>query len=228
MFSTSLPIQRQHDQRQSGPPLLPAGVALLLCFVLSLAAILARAPAVLAGLTLINLVLMIVQRLDRPTLLRGARLCLWQGIVVTGLYLLRYGPAAGLWPGLRISWQLLLVFLPGLILLTGVPGGRMAHALGKILPARSAFVLAASLKFLPLLLTEIAAIAEAQRLRGAKIRPRELFWPGNWGDLLHCLVAPAVVRTLEIADNIACAARIREFGRYPARSCWPGDREESP
>jgi energy-coupling factor transport system permease protein len=224
LFSTNLPIGRQAGP----PPLLPAGVALLFCFVLSLAAILTRAPVVLAGLTLINLVLIFVQRLDRPTLLRGARLCLWQGIVVTGLYLLRYGPAAGLWPGLRISWQLLLVFLPGLILLSGVPGGQLAHALGKILPARSAFVLAASLKFLPLLISEIAAIAEAQRLRGAKIRPRDLCWPGNWGDLLHCLVAPAVVRTLEIADNIACAARIREFGRYPTRSCWPGDREESP
>lgn len=228
MFSTSLPIRRQHDQLQAPPPLLPAGGALLLCFVLSLAAVLARSPNALAWLTLVNLVLMFVQRLDRQTLIRGGRLCLWQGGVVTALYLLRYGPAAGLWPGLRISWQLLLVFLPGLILISGVSGSRMAHALGKILPTRSAFVLSTSLKFLPLLVTEIAAIAEAQRLRGAKIRPRDLFWPGNWGDLLHCLVAPAVVRTLEIADNIACAARIREFGRYPARSCWPGDREESP
>ena len=229
MFSTSLSLQRQHGKRQAGPPpRLPAGIALLLCFVLSLAAILARDPAVLAWLSGIDLVLIFVQRLDRRTLLRCARLCLWQGGVVTGLYLLRYGPAAGLWPGLHISWQLLLVFLPGLILLSGVSGSRMTHLLSKILPTRSAFVLSTSLKFLPLLVTEIAAIAEAQRLRGAKIRPRDLFWPGNWGDLLHCLVAPAVVRTLEIADNIACAARIREFGRYPARSCWPGDREESP
>lgn len=228
LFSISLPIPRHHGQGRGGPPRLPAGVALLLGFVLSLAAILARSPAVLGGLTLVNLGLLIVQRLDRKVLLRAARLCLWQGGVVTGLYLLRYGAVAGLGPGLRISWQLLLVFLPGLILLSGLPGSRLAHALGKILPARSAFVLATSLKFLPLLVKEIGAIAEAQRLRGAKIRPRDLLWPENWGDLLHCLVAPAVVRTLEMADHIACAARIREFGRCPARSCWPGDHKDCP
>ena len=179
-------------------------------------------------MTLVNLVLLLIHRLDRQVLLRGGRLCLWQGAVVTGLYLLRFGTAEGLRQGLHISWQLLLVFLPGLILLSGDSGSRLAHALGKVLPPRSAFVLATSLKFLPLLVTEIASIYEAQRLRGARIRPRDLLWPGHWADLLLCLAAPVVVRLLEIADNIACAARIREFGRFPGRTCWPGDRESAP
>jgi energy-coupling factor transport system permease protein len=207
---------------------LSAGVALTLCFVLSLAAVLVHFWAALCGLSLANILLLLVHRPDRKVLLRGARLCLWQSAVVTGLYLLRFGIAEGLVAGLLVSWQLLLVFLPGLILLSGASGSRLAQALGKLLPARSAFVLATSLKFLPMLVTEIASIYEAQRLRGARIRPRDLLWPGHWGDLLHCLAAPVVVRVLEIADNIACAARIREFGRFPDRTCWPGDQESAP
>ncbi len=227
MLRFNRPLQRQ-PEKAGHQPVLSAGVALSLCFVLSLAAVLARSWPALAGLGLANLLLLLVHRPERKVLLRGARLCLWQSAVVTGLYLLRFGVADGLLPGLQVSGQLLLIFLPGLILLSGASGNRLAQALGKLLPARSAFVLATSLKFLPMLVTEIASIYEAQRLRGAKIRPRDLLWPGHWSDLLHCLAAPVVVRVLEIADNIACAARTREFGRFPDRTCWPGDQESAP
>ncbi|WP_020676732.1 energy-coupling factor transporter transmembrane component T family protein [Geopsychrobacter electrodiphilus] len=225
MSGTSLLFQQLRRKQPKSPPRLSAGVALGLCFFLSLGAILTQDPVALGCLSVANLALLFVHRLDRQVLVRGGRVCLWQGGMVTALYVLRYGMAQGLMPGLRISWQLLLVFLPGLILLSGDSGSRMLNALGKILPARSAFVLTTSLKFLPLLLTEISAIYEAQRLRGARIRPRDQLWPGHWGDLLHCLVAPVVVRALEIADNISCAARTREFGRFPRRTCWPDDQE---
>lgn len=227
MLSFSLPRQWQ-TTKSPRSPIFSAGLTLLVCFGFSLAAILARSPIALCWLTLANLLLLLVRRLDRRFLLRAGRLCLWQGAVVTGLYLLRFGTAEGGLQGLRVSWQLLLVFLPSLILLSGESGSRMAQALGTVLPARSAFVLATSLKFLPLLVTEITSIYEAQRLRGAKIRPRDLLWPGHWGDLLHCLGAPVVVRLLEIAGDIACAARTREFGRFPGRTSWPGDQEASP
>jgi energy-coupling factor transporter transmembrane protein EcfT len=215
---------RQRGKRRKNPSQLPVGVSLGLCFALSLAAILFRSSAVLSWLTLANFLLLLIQRPERQVLIRGCRLCCWQGSVVTGLYLLRYG-SAGLTPGLHVSWQLLLVFLPGLILLSGASSSRIAHALSLILPARSAFVLATCMKFLPLLVTEISAIYEAQRLRGARVRLRNLFWPAHWGDFLNCLAAPVVVRVLEIADNIACAARTREFGRFPGRTCWPGNLE---
>lgn len=214
------------DSPPDRQPRLPAGVALLLCFVLSLGAIVARSPQVLGVLTLANGVLLLVQRCERRTLKRGVRLLVLQGGVVTGLYLLRYG-AEGLLPGLRISWQLLLVFIPGLFLLTGATTSSLARALGRVLPARSAFVLAVSLRFLPLLLAEISAIYEAQLLRGARILPRDLVSPRNWPDLLHCLIAPAVVQALELADNIARAARAREFGCLRERTCWPGNEEIS-
>lgn len=223
-----LPVSRllQQPSTQSPSPL-PAGVTLFLCFVLSLGAILTQDPLLLGWLTLANVGLLLLYRCDRRLLLRGGRLFLWQGGVVTGLYLLRYGPEEGFLPGLRISWQLMLVFVPGLIMLHGAAAGRLAQALGRLLPARSAFVLATSLKFLPLLLAEISAIYEAQLLRGARILPRDLLRPRNWVDLLHCLITPSVVQALELADNIACAARTREFGRLPRRTCWPGDQESS-
>jgi energy-coupling factor transport system permease protein len=209
------------DSRQSP---LSAGATLLLCFILSLAAIVARTPLALGLLTAVNGVLLLVQGCERRTLLRGIRLLLLQGGVVTGLYLLRYG-FDGLLPGLRVSWQLLLVFVPGLFLLNGTATSSLARALGRLLPARSAFVLAVSLKFLPLLLAEISAIYEAQLLRGARIQPRDLLFPRNWPDLFLCLIAPAVVQALELADNIARAARAREFGHRRERTCWPGDQE---
>ena len=219
------PFDPQRQRREEGrTSVLPTGVALSLCFVLSLAAILARTPLILGGLSLVNLVLLLVQGWDRRTLVRGGRLLLMQGGVVTALYLLRFGPE-GLWSGLRISWQLFLVFAPGLILISGATTDAMARSLGRVLPARSAFVLAMSLKFLPLLLTEISAIYEAQLLRGARITPRDQLSPRNWPDLLRCLITPAVVQALELADNIAHAARAREFGRLRERSCWPGDQE---
>ena len=225
MFSVSLPVRRQREKSRKNE-LLSAGVALTLCFVLSLAAILFRSPAALGWLSLANGLLLVIRRPERRIWLRGLRFGLWQGGVVTGLHWLRYGLAEGLIPGLQVSWQLSLVFLPGLILLSGTSGSRMISALEKLLPPRSAFVLSASLKFLPMLVGEIVSIHEAQCLRGAKLRWRDQWWPGNWLDLLHCLIAPSVVRVLEIADNIACAARSREFGRYPKRTCWPGDLEE--
>lgn len=203
---------------------LSAGATLMLCFILSLAAIIARTPLALGLLTAVNGALLLVQGCERRTLLRGFRLLLLQGGVVTGLYLLRYG-FDGLLPGLRVSWQLLLVFVPGLFLLNGTATSSLARALGRLLPARSAFVLAVSLKFLPLLLAEISAIYEAQLLRGARIQPRDLLLPRNWPDLFLCLIAPAVVQALELADNIARAARAREFGRLRERTCWPGDQE---
>ena len=227
LFSTSLRIQRQKANRGKSSPLISAGVALSICFFMSLAAILESAPETLAWLTLANLLLILLHRLDRQVLARGLRICLWQTLVVAGLYLLRYGPAAGLVPGLRVSWQLLLVFLPGLVLFSGTTANQLTQALSKVLPARSAFVLGTSLKFLPLLVTEMAVIYEAQCLRGARIKPRQLLWPGNWGDLLHCLAAPVVVRVLEIANDIASAARAREFGRFSTRTCWPGNQEHT-
>jgi energy-coupling factor transport system permease protein len=200
---------------------LPAGLALSLSFLLALAAVVLRSPLSLGGLTLANGLFLLINRLPGRVLRRTLYLFLWQSAVLLSLDLLRFGPAEGLWPALRSSWQLLLAFLPGVVLLHCISQAAIARTLSRILPHRMAFALSVSLRFVPLLLREIGAIYEAQVLRGARILPRDLLIPRHWPDLLHCLIAPAVVQAMLLAQNIALAARAREFGRHPARTCWP-------
>jgi energy-coupling factor transport system permease protein len=206
--------------------ILPAGLAMSLCFVLALAAILFHSPLSLGGLTLANGVFLLLNRIPARLLRRTLYLFVWQSAVLLTLYMIRFGPAEGVWPALRSSWQLLLAFLPGVAMLHGTPQAEIARILSWVLPHRTAFALSVSLKFVPLLLREIGMIYEAQVLRGARILPRDLLRPRNWPDLLHCLIAPAVVQAMVLAQNIALAARAREFGRHPRRTSWPEERCE--
>lgn len=229
MFSDSIDMTgRRAASRQGdshGSPL-PAGWALLLCFVLSTLAIVVRTPPVLGALTLADAALLFLYRPPGRLLKRLLRLFVWQSALLAALYLVRFGPVEGLRPALEISWQLLLVFVPGLVVVHGTSQTELVRALSRVLPHRTAFVLSVSLKFFPLLIKEAGAIYEAQLLRGARILPRDLLHPGNWPDLLHCLVAPTVVRAMVLAEEISRAARAREFGRYPRRTGWPGDTQE--
>ena len=51
----------------------------------------------------------------------------------------------------------------------------------------------------------------AQRLRGARIAPRQLLNPFNWGDLVRCLLLPLMVRALQTAQEAADSAQARGF-----------------
>jgi len=207
---------------KAASPLLSPGTALTLCFVLSLAAVIAHSASVLLFLSLADGVFLYLCRINRHSLWRAGKIFLWQSTLVTGLYLLRFGVAAGLGPGLLISWKLVLAFTPGLALAQGIPQNGIEKAMARILPQRMAFALSMSIKFLPLLTREIRAVYEAQVLRGARILPRDLWRWRNWSDFFHCLIAPSVVQAMLLAENIAQAARSREFGRYPRRTIWPG------
>ncbi|NLC70267.1 MAG: hypothetical protein GX751_02780 [Desulfuromonadaceae bacterium] len=203
-------------------PLLPAGTALILCFSLSLAAIVSDSLPVLLLLSLADAIFLLLCRIHRKSAWRAGKLFLWQTTCVTGLYLLRFGVAEGLWPGLRVSWKLTLAFIPGMGLAQGIPQNGIEKAMARLLPQQTAFALTMSIKFLPLLVREIRAIYEAQVLRGAHILPRDLWRWRNWSDFFHCLIAPSVVQAMLLAENIAQAARSREFGRHPRRTIWPG------
>jgi energy-coupling factor transport system permease protein len=204
---------------------LPAGWGLGLCFVLSLLAIVVRTPLALGAVTALDGTLFFLYRVRGRILRRFLRLFLWQTALLAVLYLLRFGVAEGLGPALRTSWQLLLVFVPGIVVVGSTSQTELVRALARVLSHRTAFVLSVSLKFVPLLLREMKAIYEAQVLRGARILRRDLVNPRNWPDLVHCLIAPTVVRAMVLADEIARAARAREFGRYPSRTEWLGDPE---
>jgi energy-coupling factor transport system permease protein len=153
---------------------------------------------------------------------RGGRTFLIQSALIVALYLIRYGQK-GMLPGILVSWQLFLAFLPGIILLTCLPQNKIIHALSRVMPVKLAFVLSVSLNFVPLLIAEFKSIYEAQALRGARILPRELMSPLNWPDFVHCLLVPVIVRTLSVSKEIAMVAQIRNFGVSEQRTCWPHD-----
>lgn len=204
---------------------LPVEFTLGLCLALSLLAFAARAPAPLVALTGVDILLLFAYRIPWKVWRQGLKFFLVQTILIGGLYILRYGASEGWWPGMWISWQLVLAFLPGLAFLHATPRAHLVRTLSRVLPDRIAFVLAMSAQFFPMLLREYGEIYESQVLRGARILRRDLLWPGNWPDLVHCLVVPAVVRGMTLASDIALAARARGFGRNERRTSWPGNHE---
>ncbi|MBI5505157.1 MAG: hypothetical protein HY899_10180 [Deltaproteobacteria bacterium] len=199
-----------------------AGPALSASLLLSVLAITLGDPRVLFALSAANVALAACFRTDLRLVKHAARVLAWQTAVLGALYWLRFGLAEGTWPALRTSWQLFLAFTPGMIVMHGTRRADLERTLARALPHRAAFVLTVCLKFVPMLLAEIRTIYEAQVLRGARILPRDLARPRNWPDVIHCLVVPAVVRGLALAEHISLAARARDFGLHPRRTCWPG------
>ncbi len=96
----------------------------------------------------------------------------------------------------------------------------MMYGMRKIMPYRLSFLVFISLRFIPFFAREIREIATAQRLRGARLAPRELINPRNWGDLLHCLILPFIIRALKTADEAALSAEARGFGSHKKRTYW--------
>ncbi|MFH1566723.1 MAG: energy-coupling factor transporter transmembrane component T [Gemmatimonadota bacterium] len=200
---------------------LSAGALLALCLLLSALAFAARTGPWLAGLTAAEVAAALLLCRHTGALWRAAaRLFLWQSLTIVALHLIRLG-AEGAWPGLRISWQLLLAYLPGMVLLRSLPPPRLVRALSRVLPYRTAFVLSTCLRFLPLVLRQVRSIAEAQALRGARILPRDLLRPWHWPDLVRCVLVPAVIHSLGLAEQIALAARARDFGALERRTYYP-------
>lgn len=146
--------------------------------------------------------------LDGRDLWQDARWLVVQGAVLVGLYVLRDGPgAAG--AGLRTGVQLALFFLPGALLLRTTPQGQLAETAQHWLPRRWAFGLATTLRLLPAFTRESHEIWGAQRLRGARLAPRELWHPRAWRDWVACVGVPLSVRAIRMSEEAALAAEIR-------------------
>jgi energy-coupling factor transport system permease protein len=218
-FSTSSAAGNQDDKGAR----VAVGRRLAMVVVLSFLAFVARTPLFLLALTVVDLAALFWLHSGPLSLRREARTFFWQTLIILLLYVIRFGDFSGLWQGFRISWQLFLAFLPGMVFVRTTSQARIVQALNRVMPCRMAFVLSTCLKFVPHLLGEIKSIYEGQVLRGARILPRDLVKPWHWLDLLHCVVVPAVVQGMALAGNIALAARARDFGRHPRRTCWPGD-----
>lgn len=202
---------------------IPTGVRLTLGLALSVAACGTAGPIRLLGVSAADLLLAFLCRVGVADGRRLAKLFTWQSLTIVLLYLLRFRSASALLPGLQTSWQLFLALVPGIVLLQTTPPAALARTLSRLLPASAAFVLATCLNFLPVLVAEARSIYEVQLLRGARILPRDLLRPRNWPDLIHCLLVPMLVQGITLSEQIALAARARQFDLHGRRTCWPGE-----
>ncbi|MBW2558181.1 MAG: energy-coupling factor transporter transmembrane protein EcfT [Deltaproteobacteria bacterium] len=190
---------------------LSAGWKMFLTVLLSAAAFSARRPLLLVALFLINGGYYFLAKLRLKDLWRDIRLFLLQTIIVVALYLIKDGVADGLWPGIRTGLQVLLFFLPGAVFLRTTQASQIMRSLEKIMPRNMAFFTFTSFRFIPFFAREMREIAMAQRLRGARLEPRNLVNPKNWPDIFHCLIIPLIIRALKTAQEAALSAEARGF-----------------
>ena len=201
----------------------PAGPKLAVCVGCSFCAFIARTPFSLGVLLCVNILLYIMFRTRPVRLKREFKVFCWQTVFIVSLYGFRFGLKEGLLPGLMTSAQLFLAFFPGMIFIQTTPQSRIIKAFSKVMSSRSAFVMTMSLRFIPLMIRDMKAIYEAQVFRGARILPKDLVNPLNWKDMLHCLVFPVTVHCMVMANEIALAAKSRDFMKYDQRTIWPGN-----
>jgi len=165
----------------------------------------------LLGLLAVNLVYYLSAHLGLMNLWRDTRFFLVQMAIILLLFLVKYGVAEGLWPGLRTGFQILLLFLPGTTLLRTTQGTQMMRSLNKVMPERLSFLLFTSLRFVPFFARESREILMAQQLRGAPVGVRYAWNPVHWRDLFQCLMIPLMVRAVKTARSAALSAEARGF-----------------
>jgi energy-coupling factor transport system permease protein len=195
-----------------------AGWKLALGMLLSALAAGVRTPGTLALLVLLTLGYYLAARLTLADLWSDIRLFLFQAALVIPLYCLIHGVAQGLWPGVRISTQIILFYIPGAVFLRTSRTADVMRGLRRIVPYRLSFLVFVSVRFVPFFFREMADISAAQRLRGARLLPRQQLDPRNWSDLFHCLLLPLIVRALKTADEVSRSAEARGFGLRPERT----------
>jgi energy-coupling factor transporter transmembrane protein EcfT len=191
--------------------------------LLSALAVGARTPLELLALVIATLAYFFAARLTLFDLWRDIRFLVLQGFIVTGLYCLLHGAAQGLWPGIRTSVQIVLFYIPGAVFLRTTHSRDVMGGLRRVVPYRLSFLVFVSIRFVPYFLRELEEISAAQRLRGARLLPRQLLNPLNWPDLFHCLLLPLMVRALKTAEDVARSAEAREFGLRKERTFYSGN-----
>ena len=187
---------------------LPPWSRMVLAGALTVAAFLQASPLALGATALVWCGLYGAANLGWRALARDGFLVVLQAPAVFLVYIWRQG-LCGVEPALVISIRFALALLPGLWLQRTTRIFDTAQVLGRVLPPRLAFVLAVSLRFLPILARDAREISVLQRLRGARVGPRDLLCPWRWPEACHCLAVPLLMRALRLADQLAVAARQR-------------------
>lgn len=207
---------------------LGVGWKLAVCTLLSALAVGVRTPTELLVLVVVTLLYYFAARLTPFDLWRDTRFFVIQAAIVISLYCLHSGLSKGLWPGIRTSVQVILFYIPGAVLLRTTSTGDMMRGLRRFVPYRLSFLVFVSIRFVPFFLRELDEIMTAQRLRGARLLPRQLLDPRNWGDLFHCLLLPLMVRALKTAEDVSLSAESREFGTRAERTYFDARHHNDP
>lgn len=187
---------------------LPPWGRMVLAGALTVVAFLQASPLALGATALVWCGLYAAANLGWRALARDGFLVVLQAPAVFLVYIWRQG-LCGVEPALVISIRFALALLPGLWLQRTTRIFDTAQVLGRMLPPRLAFVLAVSLRFLPILARDAREISLLQRLRGARVGARDLLCPWRWPEACHCLAVPLLMRALRLADQLAVAARQR-------------------
>jgi energy-coupling factor transport system permease protein len=218
-----LNVSKQPIKRVSQTQLVSRVMAAL---ALAMGALFWHGPWSLAALAAGNLALAAAVGAHRFSWMRLSLVFVWQVVLVLALYLLRYGWES-LPDGALVAFRLVLLVLPGVLLMRSTHHGDMARLLVRVLPAKMAFVLSTCVFFFPTLWGVTVQTYESQILRGARILPRELVNPANWGTMVRVICLPAVMTSLALARDIALAAHCRWYGLYPDRTVWPGPQSQT-
>ncbi|MBJ6725294.1 energy-coupling factor transporter transmembrane component T family protein [Geomesophilobacter sediminis] len=206
---------------------LGAGWKIAATTLLSACAVGVRTPEALTLLVLVTLGYYALARLTLYDLWRDLRLVVWQSALIIAAYLALRG-AKGLMPGLRTSVQIMVFYLPGAVFLRTTSTRDVMAGLRRIVPYRLSFLLTTSIRFIPFFLREMDEITTAQRLRGARLLPRQQLDPRNWPDLFHCLLLPLMVRALKTAEAVSRSAEARGFGLHRERTYYAPQPESPP
>jgi len=193
---------------------------MLLSIALSICILVIREPAPLLLVTTLCFAYYFIARLTLSDLWRDTRLFLIQFCILLALFLYQYGYPEGIWPGVRTSIQIVLFFIPGIVFLRTTQVSSMMKGLRGIVPHRVLFLLFTSLRFVPFFAREMQEITMAQRLRGARLSPRDIRRPVFWGDLFSCIILPLLVRALKTADEAALSAEARGMGARTERTYY--------
>lgn len=199
---------------------LPSGWKMVISTALSVGIVIVREPFPLLILTVLCFSYYFLARLTLADLWRDIRFFLIQFCILLSLFLYKYGYPAGVWPGVRTSLQITLFFIPGIVFLRTTQVSVMMKGLRRIVPYRILFLLFTSLRFVPFFAREMQEIIMAQKLRGARLSPRDVRCPVFWKDLFSCIIIPLLVRAFKTADEAALSAEARGMGYRPERTYY--------
>jgi energy-coupling factor transporter transmembrane protein EcfT len=199
---------------------LPSGWKMLISVSLSVGIVVVREAVPLLLVTAFCFSYYFLARLTLADLWRDIRVFLIQFCILMSLFLYQYGYPAGVWPGVRTSLQITLFFIPGIVFLRTTQVSSMMKGLRGIVPYRILFLLFTSLRFVPFFAREMGEITMAQKLRGARLSPRDIRRPVFWKDLFSCIIIPMLVRAFKTADEAALSAEARGMGSHEGRTYY--------